>query len=976
MRTQETTRQTARPSTSKIWRFNGVAAAVAVALGGLAAVPGQAFAAAPAANSTIGNTASATYTDASAVNRTATSNTVNTIVQQVSSFTLVADRTAVVAPGGQVVYSHTLTNTGNGSEGFVLTSGQTTNGAGDQIDLTGFKIYADADGNGVADNATDLTGTTVNLASNDVFKFVVVGSAPGTAVDGNTAVTTVTATAAVSAFNPAPDALTNTDTATVTADAVITVTKSASVITGPTGTVVQYTLTYTNTGNNTATGVVITDAIPRELVGTSGMKYQAGSGIWSAGGTLTDTAGAADDGSAGINYNVAGTPGADETVNITIASVAPNVSGTIKFSVVVDNDATGVDLNPIAAPGILTNTANFLYNDGSAPVGSQPTNSVDFTVTQTSAVAANDSSTGNAQNGSNGLDGTTPLTTGDDVVTVASAGQGTVVVFDNYIWNNGNGTDKFNVAYANAGVNGFPVGTSFQLFQADGVNVLQDTNSDGKPDTGALAPGASYKVVLKATLPANATNTGAPFNVVKTATSVIDPTKSDTVTDRLLAITANVVDLANSAANSVLGAGGASDAGAVTGGTFANGAWSGLSINPGATATFPLYITNKVGQADNYNLSADNDANDANALAFPAGWTVVFRSNASGVCATTGATITNTGTVNAGAQTLVCAVVTVPVTQTPLASQDIYFRALSPVTGIEDKKLDAVTVNTYRNIQMTSDNTGQVFPGGSVVYTHLVTNNGNVVEGSASGEITFTGVNLPVVAGFSTVFYIDTNNDGTLDAGDQAITATNFQTLTTAGAVGNGVAGLSPAETVRIFAKVQAPASATPGTTDAATITAVVTGAINTIPAPTSPVNTDTTNVIGGQIRLDKDQALDANCDGDFGDAAAGAFRADSTGYATSNLSALPGECIMYRIVATNEGVSAVTGISINDATPAFTKLSVAPAPAITTANTTLPAPATTGISTNAQTGALGATVSELNGAQTATFTFSVKIDQ
>ena len=59
-----------------------------------------------------------------------------------------------------MVYSHTLTNTGNGSEDFILTSGQTTNGAGDQIDLTGFKIYADADGNGVADNATDLKPLT------------------------------------------------------------------------------------------------------------------------------------------------------------------------------------------------------------------------------------------------------------------------------------------------------------------------------------------------------------------------------------------------------------------------------------------------------------------------------------------------------------------------------------------------------------------------------------------------------------------------------------------------------------------------------------------------------------------------------------------------------------------------------------------------------------------------------------------------
>ena len=974
MRTQETTRQIARPSTSKIWRFNGVAAAVAVALGGLAAVPGQAFAAAPAANSTIGNTASATYTDASLVNRTATSNTVNTIVQQVSSFTLVADRTATVAPGGQVVYSHTLTNTGNGSESFVLSSAQS---GADSIDLNGFAIYADADGNGVADNAIDLSlpgNNTVSLAGGGVFKFVVVGSAPGTAVAGNTAVTTVTVTTAVSAFNPVADALTNTDTATVTADAVITVLKSASVITGPTGTIVQYTLTYTNSGNNTATGVVITDAIPREMVGASGMKYQASSGIWSAGGTLTDTNGAADDGSAGINYNVTGAPaGDDEMVNITIASVAPNVSGTIKFSVVVDNDATGVDGNPIAAPGILTNTARFLYNNGTSAVGIQPTNSVDFTVTQTAAVAANDSSTGNALDGSNGIDGTTPLTVGDNVVEVASAGQGTVVVFDNYIWNNGNGVDKFNITYANTN---FPSGTSFQLFQADGVNVLQDTNSDGIPDTGAMNPGANYKVVLKATLPANATNVGAPFTVVKRATSVVDPTKTDFVNDRLLAIAPNVVDLANQAANGGMGAGGASDAGTVAGGAGVNGAWTTTAINPGATATFPLYITNKVGQADNYNLSADNDANDANALAFPAGWTVEFRSNASGVCATTGATITNTGTINAGAQALVCAVVTVPATQTPLASQDVYFRTLSPVTGVEDKKLDAVTVNTYRNIQMTSDNTGQVFPGGSVVYTHLVTNNGNVVEGTTSGAITFTGVNTLALSGFSTVFYIDTNNDGTLDAGDQAITATNFQTLTTAGAVGNGTAGLSPAETVRIFAKVQAPASATPGTTDAATITAVVTGTINTIVAPTSPVNTDTTNVIGGQIRLDKDQALDANCDGDFGDAAAGLFRADSAGYATSNLSALPGECIMYRIVATNEGVSAVTGITINDATPAFTKLSVAPAPAITTANTTLPAPATTGISTNLATGALGATVSELNGAQTATFTFSVKIDQ
>jgi anti-sigma-K factor RskA len=65
MRTQENNRQACR-NTSNVWRLNALAAAMAVAMGGFSA---GAFAAAPAANSQIGNTATATYTDASAVPR-------------------------------------------------------------------------------------------------------------------------------------------------------------------------------------------------------------------------------------------------------------------------------------------------------------------------------------------------------------------------------------------------------------------------------------------------------------------------------------------------------------------------------------------------------------------------------------------------------------------------------------------------------------------------------------------------------------------------------------------------------------------------------------------------------------------------------------------------------------------------------------------------------------------------------------------
>ncbi|HNL79352.1 MAG TPA: hypothetical protein PKL69_03250, partial [Agitococcus sp.] len=472
-----------------------------------------------------------------------------------------------------------------------------------------------------------------------------------------------------------------------------------------------------------------------------------------------------------------------------------------------------------------------------------------------------------------------------------------------------------------------------------------------------------------------------------TATSVADPTKTNTVTDRLTSITANVADLSNNTTPTLnsLGAGGATGAGSVTGATTVvtnpDGAWSILTANPGSTAVFPLLIENKVGLPDNYNLAAGSTAAMA---ALPAGWTAIFRQSSGGSCATMGATITNTGTINAAGtlpagsdRSLVCAVISVPANAaaTPDAPQNVYFRVTSPVSGTSDTKLDAVRVNTIRNLQMTTDRTGQVFPSGTVVYEHTLTNNGNVVEGDALDELLLTGTNS--LAGFSTILYIDTNNNGVLDAADAVITGAgaggnNFHTVTvgTAGTgLGNGLAGLDIGESVRIFAKVQAPAGATPGTTDSLTVLAQAVGTINSIAAP-SATNTDTTNVIGGQIRLDKEQALDAACDGN----------ADAA-FTNANINALPGACIMYRIVATNEGVSPVTSVLINDTTPSFTTLfdkvvggtvTTATTPVVTggTVNTVPTKPA------DGAAGALQANVGKLNGTQSATFTFSVKIDQ
>ncbi|HEX2099734.1 MAG TPA: hypothetical protein VHF69_03665, partial [Candidatus Synoicihabitans sp.] len=90
-------------------------------------------AAAPTAGTTIGNAASATYRDNANIERQVTSNVVVTIVQQVYSFDLVTNRAAVVAPGGQVFFPHTVTNTGNGQDTYRLSL---ANDGGDNFDLT------------------------------------------------------------------------------------------------------------------------------------------------------------------------------------------------------------------------------------------------------------------------------------------------------------------------------------------------------------------------------------------------------------------------------------------------------------------------------------------------------------------------------------------------------------------------------------------------------------------------------------------------------------------------------------------------------------------------------------------------------------------------------------------------------------------------------------------------------------------------
>jgi uncharacterized repeat protein (TIGR01451 family) len=171
-----------------------------------------------AAGTQISNTATATYVDSGSVARTATSNTVITTVQQVASLTLSTGASKQAAATAQVVFAHTVTNTSNGADTFTLA--QVNSGA---FSMANVVFYADADGNGVADNATPITSTG-SVAAGNTFKFVAVATLPAGVTTGTANTMTVTAT---SGFNAAVKA-TSTDTTTVGAAALLDITANSS----------------------------------------------------------------------------------------------------------------------------------------------------------------------------------------------------------------------------------------------------------------------------------------------------------------------------------------------------------------------------------------------------------------------------------------------------------------------------------------------------------------------------------------------------------------------------------------------------------------------------------------------------------------------------------------------------------------------------------------------------------------------------
>lgn len=908
------------------WRrvLGAASAAAAVALS-LLLPAGPAEAAAPA-GSTIGNQASATYKDGAGQNQNTTSNLVQTLVQQVRSFTLTAPGTRTAAPGQTVYYPHVITNTGNGNDTYALQA-VTTSGAFAHASPV---YYADANGDGVPDNGVAIT-TTGSVAAGGQFRFVVAGQVPGSATLGQSGTMTVN----VQDNNGTGTSLSNADVTTVAA-AALTVTKSLSVGSGPSpNNGLLVTLSYINAGTAAASNVVITDTLP------SGMTYASvdgGSGAteaakWS-GQALTNAAGG--DAPAGIDFGVNTTTG---VVTVSLTSVAAGSSGQITFRVNINsglsptNSALGTTCTTAGCEKLTTNFATYSVNGGAT----MTTNNVVYNVQQTGSVVLNGSASSAGP-------------TAGEAIIVTSGAQGTVVSFPIYAWNTGNGTDTINISNvsANGGIGTFPPGTTFQVFRGDGTTPLIDTNSDGVVDTGPVAPSTTTPValVVKATLPTSGTtgnNGGAGYTATFRATSVFGPaTQWEEAPIRLDSIAANTVDLT---INAALPTGAANGFGTTGTTVVANGIHSVTPQQSLSTTTvYPVYVNNTGGAPDSYNLALAN--------ALPTGWSLVFRADGGSTCGTLGASLTSTGTIAAGNNRLVCAVVTVPSIQSGNAgpgANPLHLQAQSASTAASsDLVAVQVTVATVHAVSLTPNGIQQTYAGSSVTYIHTLANIGNVPEpvSFASGFLANSR------AGWTASAYLDANSNGALDIGTDPLLADTDPAI-------NLAVGATRTIIVRVFAPGSAAAS------DPANIT-TLTGTYQTNVTVSA---TDTTSITEGLL-LEKWQVLTA-C-GTSGTPATPNAANYSKNPIAAGAGTAPGQCISYQIKATNTMATPITAVNVKDPVPVNTKLwTGCGAPTVTAGTATLSGP-----STDNATGTILADGGTMAPTTSFTFTFCVKIDE
>lgn len=807
------------------------------------------FAAGTPAGTQIKNQATAQYLDENGNSQSSTSNEVITIVQAIHGLTVTPNGT-VAAPstqtataGTRVYFPYTLTNTGNAPDSYGLT---TAVDASSTYTPANIKIYLDSNGNGVVDAGDNEVVNSGTVVADATANLILAYDVPAAATAGQIGLVNLVATSVGDGTKVDNN---NWSKTTVVADAVMTITKQASASgTVYPGSTITFSITGSNTGSAATTalaladldlngdgtvdggnGILLEDPLPAgiSITGTPGTDftyiapaaatrlYGYSNGRWSISGAVAGWGGATS--ITKIGLYIAGSLAAGQ-------GYALEWRGTVKAD---------------AAVGQLTNTAYLHWADSGGTDKNSSSNTTSTMVNATFAVKIGPSGLPEAA-------GAADVTTEDDQL------PGTTVEFINTVKNNGTDDDVFNIT--SAWTANQIAGATVSLYMADGFTPLGDANSDGIPDTGVvLKNGGSVDIVVKVLIPSNAASDSLSHDVTVTAKSTRDATKTDTTIDRIDDIAAGSTNLTNNNAN-------------------ADTAY-GVSGVPGAAILFPLAVTNGNGYAETYALDQT--------VALPSGWTALFYPDVDNDSQPDpGASpISSTPLVAASGVYQFVAVVTSPANATPKTGdptaagtgQNLVFSATGSLSGQIDTQRNWAEIGTVTTFIFDPDQSGISTPGGTVYYTHVIRNTGNISQ-------TF-GITLDSSPRTGWIYTFSTNG-----------------TTYSASLAGIGVAAGSEQQ---IFVKVFVPAGEAVGAVDTG-IAKVTNQAAQALSRQV------VTTVVGGNLTLAK--------------------TVTSVNVADTATLNQPGDELQYSVAYQNLSARPLTALYIYDAIPLYTGFKVASA--------------------------------------------------
>jgi uncharacterized repeat protein (TIGR01451 family) len=223
-------------------------------LTGLLLLSGVVRAAPPPAGTVITSTSTATYIDqASGQTIHLSSNTADITVAALEALTLTASQTLATPLGAPFTLSHVLTNTGNATTSFLIT---TSLPAGGGFTPANLEVIEDLNGNGRADPGEPVIpqGGAITLAAGQAMSLLITGTVPATALVGQSAQIVLTGTSSLQGATAS-----NTDTLNATGGAPsVAVTLTPSTTSSTPGAAFSLTASASNSGGTAASPVAVT----------------------------------------------------------------------------------------------------------------------------------------------------------------------------------------------------------------------------------------------------------------------------------------------------------------------------------------------------------------------------------------------------------------------------------------------------------------------------------------------------------------------------------------------------------------------------------------------------------------------------------------------------------------------------------------------------------------------------------------------